>query len=399
MDTSEGLFQQALIAPEIDAANELTRRWLTSRAAVPTAASGLGIWPLLGMLATGAVRRTRDELLAAAGVGEGRAAVIPKALLDALRGSPSIRLALGAWAGSRVTLDPDWVAGLPVDAVGSLTGDPAADKAALDAWASRGTDGLIDEIPLDFEQPVDIVLASALLVRTKWATPFVEGYEILPTGPWSGLGHCQTLSATLHGDVLRVAPEASVLTVPGDGGIDVLLCLGREDLAPQQVVSVLVDAATRPDWGRSSAELGIGHRAVGVAVTEYLDMRPQTGPEVAVRTVEFDLDADLDLRQDAAALGLVCASDKDFAEFDRLAAQSVYVSQARQSCTATFSATGFEAAAVTAMGMEMFGGMPSFDHRHVTAEVRFDRPFAYLARHRATGLILMAGWVDRPELA
>ncbi|WP_051704143.1 serpin family protein [Glycomyces sp. NRRL B-16210] len=392
--------REALTPAEVAAAGDLTRRWLTSRTELPAVASGLGVWPLLAVLATGADGATRDELLAAAGVDETRAASITGALLAAAANAPALGFALAVWAGGHLTLDPDWTAGLPGGAVGSLTGDRAADKAALDAWAAEHTGGLIDTMPLDFSQPIDLVLASALSVRTTWNTPFRDLETAFRSGPWSGLRRCRTLTTTLGEDLLRVGEDASVLTVPGDGDIDVLLALGREDLTPHAVMDALLDAASDPAWGRSSTELAVGERAVGVEVTEYLGARPQTGPELDVQTVRFRLDADLDLTEDAAALGLVDACDADRARFDRLAAQPVYVSQAKQACTAVFSATGFEAAAVTAIAMVRAASMASKPkHRRVKTSIRFDRPFAYLARHRPTGLVLIGGWVAEPERA
>lgn len=396
---TETTLQSALTPAEVAAANELTRRWCASRPSLPAVASGLGIWPLLAALATGAVGDTRAELLTAAGIDDDQAAKIPAGLLQAARSTSAIRLALAVWAGSRVTLDPEWTANLPTDAVGSLTGDAAADKAALDAWATRNTDGLIDHMPLDFGQPIDLVLASALSVRTTWATPFQDSGRVFKQGPWSSLGRCRALTATLRDDLLRISDDASVLTVPGDGDIDVLLALGREDLGPQAIMDTLISASTYPAWGRSSTELAVGERAVGVEVTETRSTQPQTGPEIDVQTVRFNLDSDIDLSEDAPALGLVIASDEVQARFDRLAAEPVYVSQAKQTATATFSATGFEAAAVTAIAMTRAAGFVKPQHRHVRTSVRFDRPFAYLARHRPSGLILIAGWVDRPELA
>jgi serine protease inhibitor len=398
MGTSEDTFQRALTTADVAAANGLTRRWLASRAEIPSAASGLGIWPLLAVLATGAVADTRDELLAALGLDADRAAEAPAALLAAVRESPALSAALAVWAGKRVTLDPDWTAGLPADAVGSLTGDSAADKAALDAWAARSTRGLIPEMPLDFAQPIDLVLASALSVTTTWNTPFADHRRAFPTGPWAGLGQVRGLTATL-GDVLRIGDDASVLTVPGDGGIDVLLGLGRDGLTPHEVTAALLDAAD-PDWGLPATALAPGERAVGVEVEEYLAMRPQTGPETDVRTVRFNVRNDLDLLADARGLGLVNACDPARARFDRLAAEPVHVSQGKQACTAVFSATGFEAAAVTAFAMTRASAFISKRrHRHTRAVIDFDRPFAYLAVHRPTGLVLVAGWVAEPEKA
>jgi hypothetical protein len=391
--------QDLLTPADVAAANALTRRWLASRSEVPSAASGLGIWPLLAMLATGAVADTERELLEALGLDADRAAALPQALLDGARTSPALRVALGVWAGPSIVLDPDWAAALPPQTLGSLTGDNAADKTALDAWASANTGGIIEEMPVDLDAPapIELLLASALLVRTKWRTQFEENtYAPFTTGPWAGRG--TLLTASYGEDVLRIGDDATVLTVRGDSDIDVLLGLGREDLAPHAVLDALIDAVD-PAWGRSATDLKPGEQAIGVQVSEYQGTAPQTGPEIGATTVAFDVHEELDLTEDAAALGLVAASDEQRARFDRLAARPLYVSQARQSCTSRFSATGFEAAAVTAIGMALAGFVPRFEHRHVRHTVTFDRPFAYLAVHRPTGLVLVAGWVSDPALA
>ncbi|MFB9661119.1 serpin family protein [Glycomyces mayteni] len=397
MGTSDTI-QSALAADDVAAVNRLTGSWLDARVPLPVM-SGFGVWPLLAVLATGASGMTRSELLTAAGLTIERAAEVPAALGDALRSSDSIRLALAVWAGSRVTLDPDWTAGLPADAVGSLTGDAAADKAALDAWASRSTGGLIDRMPLDFARPIDLVLASALSVRTTWATPFTDSRRSFKTGPWARLGQCRGLAATLDAGLLRVGDHLSMLTVPGDGDIDVILGLGPEGRAPGLVVASLLATAANPARTRPAADLTVGDRAIGVEVTEHRAARPQTRPEVDVQTVRFDVSSDLDLLEAARTLGLATASDEARARFDRLAAEPTFVSQARQTCRAVFSATGFEAAAVTAVAMTRAAGVPRLDHRHVRVGLRFDRPFAFLVRHRPTGLVLFAGWVAEPETA
>src|SRR5690606_27868739 len=111
-----------------------------------------------------------------------------------------MRVALGVWAGSRLTLDPEWVDALPVEAVGTLTGDEEADRATLDRWASEATDGLIERMPLDLRQRIDLVLASALMVRTRWVTEFSDIVTRFSEGPWAGLGTCRVLTNLLEGD-------------------------------------------------------------------------------------------------------------------------------------------------------------------------------------------------------
>ncbi len=400
-------FEDALHGVEILDVNWLTEDWFNSREAPPSAASGLGVFALLAMLASGADGETREDLLDATGLEIEQTTGVPAALINAARSSPGIDFALAVWAGTEVTLKPEWVAGLPSQVIGSLSGDADADQAALDGWASANTGGLVDKMPVDLTRRIELVLASALAVRTKWITPFTERRAPFAAGPWTDPDRHRVLDATYHEDVLRVADDVTILTVRGDDDIDVLLGLGREGLSPNAVVKELNKAANTAawfllesiddtTWGRSATELAPGDEAVGVQVAEYWTDAPQTSPEVRAHVPEFRAAEDLDLRDDADTLGLARAMKGG--NLSRLAAEPLIVNQARQSCTAAFSAFGFEAAAVTAFGIDWMGFEEPAPqtHRHRYAQVTFDRPFAYLAVHRSTGLILVAGWIDDP---
>ena len=67
--------------------------------------------------------------------------------------------------------------------------------------------------------------------------------------------------------------------------------------------------------------------------------------------------------------------------------------RAVQGVTVTFGAGGFKAAAVT-MFRTGYGAAPV---EAAELYVTFDRPFAFAARHRPSGLVLLAGWVAEPE--
>jgi hypothetical protein len=73
---------------------------------------------------------------------------------------------------------------------------------------------------------------------------------------------------------------------------------------------------------------------------------------------------------------------------------------APQAAMATFTADGFKAAAITALAMAA-GSMLAHERRSrkLRVQVTFDRPFGFVAVHRPTGLILVAGWVAEPEEA
>jgi serine protease inhibitor len=64
---------------------------------------------------------------------------------------------------------------------------------------------------------------------------------------------------------------------------------------------------------------------------------------------------------------------------------------------AEFTAEGFEAAAVTAMAAVGAGMRAVPPGRVKEVRVELDRPFGFFASHRASGLILAAGWVAEPE--
>ena len=94
-----------------------------------------------------------------------------------------------------------------------------------------------------------------------------------------------------------------------------------------------------------------------------------------------------------ALFGLATASDARTGHFAGVSDVPLAVSEARQAITASFSAEGFRAAAVTAVAMAP-AGLP--DQTAKLVDVRFDRPFGFLAVHRDTGLVLTAGWVTDP---
>ncbi|MGZ0148139.1 serpin family protein [Kribbella sp. WER1] len=105
----------------------------------------------------------------------------------------------------------------------------------------------------------------------------------------------------------------------------------------------------------------------------------------------FEIDADHDLLQHREVFGLTAAADPRRGHFPGLSPQPLAIDQARQVVMARFSATGFEAAAVTAMAVAA-GAAPTVTARALS--VNLDRPFGFVAVHRPTGVPVVAGWVN-----
>ncbi|MFW6690751.1 hypothetical protein [Streptomyces sp. MAR4 CNX-425] len=389
--------------PTVLAVGAMTARW--ARAAVRdgrgTVLTAAGLWPPAALLAGAADGPARAELAEALGVPAQDAVAAGRELLGALDRMPGVDAALGLWfRGDLIEPRPQWAAQLPPGVRGLLSGDAAADRAALDAWAAGRTDGLIPAMPVALSPRTRLVLASALLVRTDWTVPFDQQRAApLRHGPWRRRRVNKLLHAHGATDRLRVAETPlgplTLYEVQGEHGIDVHLALGPESAPGGAVTGAAVEAVGGGYGLTPGGELPEGEPAPGVAVSYEASTSPE--PRLVVTTVPFTVAGDHDLLADPRLFGLAAASDDSRGHFPGVTgSEPLAVTSARQAATATFTAVGFRAAAVSALGATP-GAVPQREAKLVTA--RYDRPFAFVAVHRASGLVLAAGWVAEPEPA
>jgi serine protease inhibitor len=384
----------------VRAVNGLTARWAGAvdaggRGAVFSAA---GVWPLLAFLADGASGPAREELAGALGVPAGEAAAAGRELLTAMESTRGLDTALGLWTKRTLELREAWEAGLPTGAHGVLTGDLAADAGALDAWAVKRTDGLVERMPVVLRDDTEMVLASALTLRTRWLRPFAE--VPLRSAHWNSRTFLGLSRETLLLDRIGVAdtPDGHVteLKVFGTDGIDVHLLLGEEDMTPGQVLGAGVALLAGRHPVVPGPRLPYGEVGPGLRVTKERSRTPDP-PTLHVTTAAFGVAADHDLLARHELFGLTAARDADHGHFPGISAFPLAVGSAQQSATAEFGAEGFRAAAVTAFAMAAAGGAPQLRWITTTLKARFDRPFGFLALHRHTRLVLAAGWVTEPK--
>ncbi|MFC6021311.1 serpin family protein [Plantactinospora solaniradicis] len=366
----------------VEAANALSARWASTLDGTQTVFSGVGVYPLLALLAPYAAGPARDELLAVAGV---------PARFD-LAGSPTTRLAMAVWSRHDLPLTSGWLDAVPESMRGELTGDPGTDRPVLDAWASRHTEDLIPRMPVEVDGETQLLLASALLVVTTWAEPFKEQWVQPGSGPWQGRDVTGLRRRSRDLSVLRVADTGAgpltLLTVRGSEDVDVVLALGAPDRSAAQVLSA---AIATPGPGPTLAATD------GPGVTEEVVTALDDQPELELSTVRFTVEGDHDLLANAELFGLRSATDRGRGHFPGISPRPLAVSAARQSAVATFGAKGFKAAAVTAIAMTVGSLPPKPTKQKRLVRVAFDRPFGFLAVHRRTGLVLVAGWVSEPD--
>ncbi|MFE1827329.1 serpin family protein [Streptomyces yangpuensis] len=389
----------------VRAVNHLTARWASRAAsgAGGTVFTAAGVWPLLALLADGAGGPAREELAQALGVPAEDAAGAARDLLTALAGVRGLSAATGLWTKADLPLKDGWSAQLPPGTRGTLTGDPDGDTKTLDGWASDRTAGLVERMPVTLQPDTRLVLASALALTLKWEEPFREFPGRVSDGPWAGRGVRRLSRTTSCLDPVRVAEgpagSVTVLEVTGaqDTDLDVHLLLGGPAAPAAEVLATGIAAASSTGPLVGGDALADGAPGPGLTIGTVQAFSPQ--PQLSVSTVAFSLSAEHDLLEDATLFGLLTATDDDYGHFPGISAEPLAIGSARQSAVARFHAAGFEAAAVTAIAARPGGAARQPSHPARRAEIRFDRPFGFLAVHRASGLVLAAGWVTDPEAA
>jgi len=411
--TGSGLSRQA-----VRAANGLTARWagrVEDIGDTGTAYSGVGVWPLLGLLSVGADQRGQAELGAAFGLGNGPRGMDAGLVADAVRGvvdlfdrGAGLSLAMGLWRRADLSIHEDWLDLLPPATRGVLSGDSQQDQRALDAWVERHTAGRLTKMPCQLSPDIMLLLASALTVETQWQEPLKRSRGI-GVGPWAETRLPLLSRRTSPTDTWLAQTAGGPVTVSvleGQDDIDVYLLLGDEGRA---ATSVLADGIASletirktgvpcTDWN-GLEEARAGNDVVpGVTISTTRNTTGQ--PETELECVAFSLSAQHDLLALADVFGLEHASSRG----DRFPGISsgtpIYVGQARQDVVAELSETGFKAAAVTVIGMMRAAAVrrpPPHEAR--LTKISYTRPFGFAAVHRDTGLVLVAGWVAKPNAA
>ncbi|HEY7174335.1 MAG TPA: serpin family protein, partial [Micromonosporaceae bacterium] len=274
----------------------------------------------------------------------------------------------------------------PEDVHRELTGDSRADQAALDSWANEHTDGLIPKMPVQIDESIALLLASALTVRTTWRERFVK--------PRSRAGGWPLMTRTTDGvSTVRATATATCARIEGDNGIDVELVIGPAGVAASDVLSEGFAIATGSRDSTDGEHLPDGLPAPGVVVDRVAHTTDAS--QCVVEAPKFTVRARHDLLAFPEVFHLDAARQGH--PFPVISEAPLVVSAAAQDAMAEFTETGFRAAAVTAVAMRMAAvrHMREFDVRRVT--VTFDRPYGFLAVHRETGLVLVAGWVTAPD--
>ncbi len=376
--------------------------------------SPLGAWLVLALCAplAGGGNGTLDDAL---GLAPDAARAAAAALLD--HPHPLVAAGAAAWTDPQLQARAlrRWLDDLPR----SVTRGAVPTPAAIDAWARERTLGLVERFPLVAAADAAVVLASVLATKVSWEQPFevVDAAGLGPGSAWDGQVR-RVLRAPVddprHLQYLTDTPEAGLVGVHlavAQGGLLVGSVVAADTAAPQAVLQAAQRVVTAEARQRRSVpavslfDLSLGDGPICSIIDEPVLTAARSGREErlvsllpawsATTTVGL---GDERLGFPAAAAAVAAAADRDRIGYG-----------AAQTTTASYGATGFEAAAATGLFATVSAVVPKAGRRR-TATVRFARPYAVVAavdgaprrsdeteHGRWEGLPVFSAWVSRPE--
>ncbi|WP_298890020.1 hypothetical protein [uncultured Serinicoccus sp.] len=352
----------------------------------PGVGSGLGAWLLLALVADQAEPADRALLEEELGLPAGEAATTLAALLADPH--PAVTTAVARWADATALTAgfADWA--VP----GAVEDGPLPDQAGADGWAAERTGGLIETFPLEITELTRLVLASALATRISWRAPLEE----LDDG---GLG---TDAATARHLVVRTAAAGpvGVIAPTTTSGLTVVSVVADPGVPREQVVAAAHEVAAGLASPRLPAAVEVVEDGHAWTVSEHREVRAafqDVVEEWSGWVPSWRLTSQHDLA-DAPGFATALASLARYVSPEEQPAET----EARQAAVAAYSATGFEAAAVTGMGVRATG-MPQEQEVLVRRiHLRLDRPHAVVAVALDTGrggaawhgIPVFTAWVD-----
>jgi hypothetical protein len=383
--------------------------------------SPLGIWLLLAACATAASGGVREQLEEVLGCSTSEAAAfLDRILTDP---PPALQTAAALWVrgADRTTALVEWSATLPKP----VERGPIPSRAEADAWAERTTSGLIKHFPLEISALTRVILASALATKVTWVLPFrtePSGEHLRRSSPWSG--RIQNVLVDYHPlipSMLARTEAAGVVAVHfavATDGLGVISVAADPVLDRHVAFEAAYEIARRcRDDALGDARcslfdipLGEGHSWETSELEVLTERAGERTEEIeSAALVSWSVEGELDLQR-SDLFGVEPAFNALLALIGPSPAGDQC--DAVQSAIASYTQTGFEAAAISSVAITAAGMLrtPREKGLHRTARLLFDHPYAAIAlagsqsdftRARAGhtemfGLPLFTAWVAQP---
>lgn len=356
-------------------------------------ASPLGAWLVLALAAPAATGAARERLSDALGCDVDEARDAAATLLS--RPHPAVAHVAAAWLRQTYATPAieQWRDALPPEV--GRGGMP--DQAGADDWARRNTDGLIDTFPLRITPRTALVLASALATRVSWQVPFeLAPASALGATPWAAQVRQVLRSPDSHTALIATTDtigDVAVHAAASADGLIVTSVIAEEGVASADVLAAAHEIAAGRVRARSLFDLPPGDRPLWTIEEHPLHGMPRERCTAVLPAWAA--------RSDHELSGVALGFDAAGAALEALLPPGDFEVTARQSAMARYSREGFEAAAVTAMGVTAAAMVTERRARHAT--LRFGHPYAVVATAAGTGpwqgVPAFSAWVAVPAEA
>ncbi|TDV54164.1 serpin family protein [Actinophytocola oryzae] len=334
----------------------------------------------LGLLAQGARGLTRDEL-AVLLLGEKTGdigdlgALLKRAGVLAPHNdgdeAPVIAVANTLWTDESIEILAPYVEELGRWSSGTVRGapfrtDPGQTRELINLDVEKTTRGLIPSLLPDGAISAEMVaaLVNALYLKCAWRYRFLDGgTEPAPFHTPTGVRDVPTMSLSEQLDY-AATDGWQVVRLPATGGVEAVVLL--------------------PDGDLTSAEPGLDADLLARLLDAPRNRRVRLWlPRVDVRTK-------VDLTRPLAQLGVTTAFT-DAADLSGVTSERLAVQAVLHESVLKLDEQGLEGAAATAVMMRMVS-MPIGE----PTEVRVDRPFLLVVRHKETGVVYFLARVVDP---
>lgn len=361
--------------------------------------SPLGLWLLLALVGPATEGAARHDLEAVLGTTVDDAAARARTLLS--EPHPAVSAVAAVWDRKLGPAFDRWTRTLP-DVVER---GQVPNQAQANAWAQARTNGMINEFPLQIDELTRLVLASALACDISWATPLGTTDDL---GGEFGPAISRALTLDFGIQLVAETDAAGLVAVAApraSSALDVLSVIAAPEVSPAEVdtaahqVAAMLRGDDRTAHRVPVAELTDGHAWTVTDRREHRSGGPSVQAEWRSHLPAWSATSNHDLAN-APGVASVVDALTGFGREEDLPVDFT----AKQTAVASYSKTGFKAAAVTAIGMRA-AGMPSFHEVLVRrVEMRFNRPYAVLACAARDdgpsawrGVPVFSAWITEPR--
>ncbi len=252
-----------------------------------------------------------------------------------------------------------------------FSADPEAARQRINQWVSDQTEQKIKNlIPQGALDPLTrLVLTNAIYFNAAWQYPFQEGATtdepfFLLNGEKVEVPMMKLSKSLLYAEDAHY----QLVSLPYEGGnIEMIVIL------PAEGQFEAIQAKIDPDW-----------------LTSALDRRGSR--TVNLNMPKFKVESDFSLVDALSALGMPAAFQPDQADFSGMdGRKDLYIGEVLHKAYVNVDEAGTEAAAATAVIMELAAAMPE-----QPVIMSINRPFLFLIREVQSGTILFMGQVTQP---